>query len=158
MLKYLREEHSKVCFSFLKFVGDPAKDGLVHGALLSHIEVVSVKDVSELLHGEVLKLFTGGNLLKVISDIAVGLEPQSVEEVGVGEVPDADAVAWAELLPQEVAAGFHNVHYIEQIGCHQQLLYVVRCHRNRVGVCKLNDELHHGRRRIRDVKDLFVWV
>lgn len=156
-LSYLRQECNNVFFSFFRYVGDPVKDGLKHGVLLSHIEVVSFKDVCEFLQRELHELFIESNLLKVINDITVGLALQFRGEAGVGEVPDADAVLWAELLPQEVAAGLYNVHYIELISCNQQVLCVVLRHRNRASVCKLNDELHHVRSQAGYVEDLFVW-
>ena len=145
-----------MCLSFFRSVGDPVKDSLEHSSLLAHIEVVSFKDVTEFLHSEILKLFTGNNLLKVIENKLVGLSLQlkAGEEC---ELPDADAVLWAELLPQEVAAGSYYVFYVELIGCYQQLLHIVLCHRERAGVCKLDDDLHHVRRQARDVVDLFIW-
>lgn len=117
-------------FSFFRYVGDPVKDGLKHSTLLSHIEVVSIKDVTEFLQSELQELFTENNLFKVVNDIAVGLALQFRGEADVGEVPDADAVLWVELLLQEVAAGLYNVHYIELIGSNQQVLCVVLRHRN----------------------------
>ncbi|TNN63818.1 hypothetical protein EYF80_026020 [Liparis tanakae] len=74
-----------------------AKDGLVRSALFSHLEVVSIEDVSELLRRELQELFRDNNLLTVINDVA-------------------------ELLPQEVAASLHNVYYVELIGYRRQLL------------------------------------
>lgn len=104
-------------FSFFGYVGNPAEDGLINSTLLSYIEVISTKDFIEFLHRELQELFMGNNLLKVISDIAVGFALQLRTEADFCELPDADAVLWAELLTEEVGAGLYDIHYIEHIGC-----------------------------------------
>ena len=63
-------------FSFFQSVGSVVKDGLSHSTLLSHIDVVSLLDVSGFPHSDILKLYTGNNLLKAIKDKPVGLSLQ----------------------------------------------------------------------------------
>lgn len=117
MLTYLGEGPSNISFPLIGLVSDPVKDGLIHSTLLSHIEVISTKDVSEFIRSELLELFTGNNLLKVIKDVVVGLAPQFEAVADVGELPDSNAVLRAELLSQEVAADLYNVHHIKLICC-----------------------------------------
>lgn len=112
MLSYLREGYSDIVFPFIRLVADPLNDGLIHSTLIFHVEVISTKEVSEFIHSELLDLVTRSNLLKVINDVVVGLALQFEGVADVGELPDADAVLRAELLPQEVAADTYKVHHI----------------------------------------------
>jgi len=83
--------------------------------LLPHNEVVFIDDISELLHGELQELFTSYNLLKVLNDVVVGLGVQFEVEADISELPDADAVFWAQYPLEEVTAGLYDIHSIELI-------------------------------------------
>lgn len=155
---YLRQEQDHVLLPCFRCVGDPAMDGLKRSALLSDVKLVPVQDGTQFLHRELPELLSAKDLLEFIQDKLVSLELQLRTQEEVGELPDANAVLWAELLLQEVAAGVYNGHYEELVGCQEQLLHVATRHRYSAGVRKLYDELHHVRGQIQDLKGVFVWT
>ncbi|TNN55912.1 hypothetical protein EYF80_033848 [Liparis tanakae] len=121
----------------------PPNDGLEGDALVSHVEVVSLEEVDELLQGQLQELFVASDLLEVLHHVAVGPAPQFRGDDDGGEHKDADAVLRSELLPEEVAASLHDVRHAELVRHQQQPLHVFPSHRNGAGVRKLNDEPHH---------------
>lgn len=130
--------------AFLRSVVDPVEDGLKHGALLSHIELVLLCELSQLLHRELQKtLRESCDLLKVLQDVEVGLLPQVGTVVAVCQLPDVDAVLETKLLLQEVASGLHYALDSKAVCCCQQVQQVLFCHHNRAGVGVFQNEVHY---------------
>lgn len=92
-----------------------------------------------------------------MQDVEKDLLLQLRAVVEVHQLPDANAVLRAQLVLQEKAAGLNDPLDQELVSSCQNLCHIMLCHRNRVGVGIIDDQLHHLWRYPRDSVHLLVW-